>query len=303
MPPHECEPDRVATARLLTRETRPCPSCKAMIMKDSGCNQMFCTLCHTAFDWVTGEVETGRIHNPHYYEWLRLEAGAGPIRREVGDGGCAAAAADGAPQGVPDWAEFYYRAPLALRTAPRDAPSGMLWYLFGCAHREAVHVDARLRIEAVRAVRNPTAGPAGDPNHDLRVRFLAGEVDEGALRVALQRREKARYKEVAVRQVQEMFVGASSDILRSMLEAGLHETANVRSGVQQLEALRLFTNEAAVGVAKRFASAAPLVLYLRVQDVQRHGTPDAAVHAWLQAGMPLVQHHPRYVDDDEDMAI
>ena len=35
------------------------------------CQQIFCTLCGTAFNWRTGEVEKGVIHNPHaarYFE-------------------------------------------------------------------------------------------------------------------------------------------------------------------------------------------------------------------------------------------
>ena len=37
------------------------------------CDQMYCMQCHTAWDWITQTIETGRIHNPHYYEWLRTQ--------------------------------------------------------------------------------------------------------------------------------------------------------------------------------------------------------------------------------------
>ncbi len=75
---HRCDPAAYETARLLARETKPCPSCKALISKIDGCDQMWCTQCQTAFSWSTGEKEEGRVHNPHYYEWLRRTQGAVP---------------------------------------------------------------------------------------------------------------------------------------------------------------------------------------------------------------------------------
>jgi hypothetical protein len=32
---------------------------------------MYCTNCHTAFHWRTGELITRDIHNPHYFEYMR----------------------------------------------------------------------------------------------------------------------------------------------------------------------------------------------------------------------------------------
>ena len=82
--PHECNPDNLASAKLIDTETRPCPKCGARVFKISGCNQMFCTACNDcAFDWVTGRIET-IIHNPHYFEFQRqLNGGQAP--RVLGD--------------------------------------------------------------------------------------------------------------------------------------------------------------------------------------------------------------------------
>jgi hypothetical protein len=66
---HTCNPDNVASAELVSRETRNCPKCRANIFKIEGCNQMFCTQCNTPFDWKTGREIRGAIHNPHYFEW------------------------------------------------------------------------------------------------------------------------------------------------------------------------------------------------------------------------------------------
>jgi hypothetical protein len=82
--PHECNPDNLASAKLIDAETRACPKCGARVYKISGCNQMFCTACNDcAFDWVTGRIETV-IHNPHYYEFQR-QRNAGQAPRVPGD--------------------------------------------------------------------------------------------------------------------------------------------------------------------------------------------------------------------------
>jgi hypothetical protein len=82
--PHECNPDNLASAKLIDAETRPCPKCGARVFKISGCNQMFCTACNDcAFDWVTGRIET-IIHNPHYFEFQRQRNG-GQAPRVLGD--------------------------------------------------------------------------------------------------------------------------------------------------------------------------------------------------------------------------
>jgi hypothetical protein len=81
---HECNPDNLASAKLIDAETRPCPKCGARVFKISGCNQMFCTACNDcAFDWVTGRIET-IIHNPHYFEFQRQRNG-GQAPRVLGD--------------------------------------------------------------------------------------------------------------------------------------------------------------------------------------------------------------------------
>jgi len=69
-PEHICNPDNVESARLIEKDSRPCPSCSSMIFKIEGCDQMFCTECKTAFSWKTGKIETGTMHNPHYFEYM-----------------------------------------------------------------------------------------------------------------------------------------------------------------------------------------------------------------------------------------
>ena len=73
--PHTCNPDILESLKFLENDTKPCPKCTSMIHKIEGCAQMFCTECHTAFNWNTLRIETGIIHNPHYFEWQRRTSG------------------------------------------------------------------------------------------------------------------------------------------------------------------------------------------------------------------------------------
>jgi len=70
---HECDPDQRESYRMIRKETKPCPGCSAPIFFIGGCDQMWCTACHTLFSWQSGEAIEERIHNPHYYEWVRRQ--------------------------------------------------------------------------------------------------------------------------------------------------------------------------------------------------------------------------------------
>jgi len=82
---HVCKPENIETAKLIAKDCKNCPKCGTYIYKINGCDQLYCTNCHTAFSWNTGEIETGRIHNPHYFEWLRKN---GKQQRELLDIPC-----------------------------------------------------------------------------------------------------------------------------------------------------------------------------------------------------------------------
>ena len=93
---HECIESNRLSAEMIKRESKGCPKCGARICKIDGCDQMYCTAqtdgvhCNTAFSWRTGKIETGAVHNPHYYELMQKK---GVQLRNAGDIQCG---------GVPD---------------------------------------------------------------------------------------------------------------------------------------------------------------------------------------------------------
>jgi len=166
---HECDPGAVATVKLIKNDTKPCPKCGTMICKISGCSQMWCPDCHAVFNWNTMRLETGIIHNPHYYEFQRRggngdeERGGRPMGRNPGDIPCG---------GMPRYWEMHDR---LVNTPHVD-------YLT-LVHRTTAHIqDWELRRNRVRAPNN----------EDLRVRYLMNEVSEEELKRVLQKRASTR---------------------------------------------------------------------------------------------------------------
>lgn len=85
---HICNEDMVKSAQLIKNETKPCPSCGTRISKISGCNQMWCTNCNVAFGWNSGIIDTGPVHNPHFYEYQKKLTATHLAPRNPGDVVC-----------------------------------------------------------------------------------------------------------------------------------------------------------------------------------------------------------------------
>lgn len=67
---HSCHKEDILSLNTIQRTTKKCPSCHVPIEKKSGCFQMFCTQCYTAFDWNKNVLlEKKNLHNPHYFEY------------------------------------------------------------------------------------------------------------------------------------------------------------------------------------------------------------------------------------------
>lgn len=73
---HVCDPEDIATFAEVKRTTKKCPNvnCKARINLISGCDDMWCTKCNTAFNWKSGEIvdtKKNNYHNIHHQQYLQ----------------------------------------------------------------------------------------------------------------------------------------------------------------------------------------------------------------------------------------
>ena len=241
--PHTCDPDVAASAALLSRDTKPCPKCASMIYKIDGCDQMWCTQCQTAFSWRSGAVVVNAIHNPHYYEWMR-RANGGEIPREPGDvpGGQGGPCAAGLP-GAWDLGRH-------IRAHGEETQYGRLMEI----HRLARH----LQDTVLRRLRGRFRA---EDNADLRLQYLLNNIDEVEWRRKLQQREKKREKDLAVRQVYEMFVAVVTDSLRSIMNAtGEAVPESTLKAVADIKALLTYANTNLRDIGGRFAMRADQLL-------------------------------------------
>lgn len=200
---HVCNREDVETVRILFANTKNCPSCKALIFKIDGCDQMFCTQCHTAFSWKTCEIVNGRIHNPHYYEYLRR---AGNVIREVGDIPCG---------GIPDIRHITYKFGVSS--------------LLSNIHRTCTHIQyAELPMYNVNNVQD---------NRDLRIKYLNNEISLEVFKTDLQRREKSRDKKREISTILNTFLVVCSDVFRTALEnknMSINEFDSIRTYTNEL---------------------------------------------------------------------
>ena len=182
---HTCNKETVETVKLLARDTKGCPRCMTQIHKINGCDQMYCTQCHTAFSWTTGEIAIGAIHNPHYYEYLRTRRGGGAPPREVGDIPCG---------GVPTVQDMY-------KHWSKKEAMGRL--------RLLVHIQ---RVEFPKYTNDQVAN-----NRDLRAKYINNEITEDAFKKTIQKRDKNTEKCREILGIMNTMVVAGSDIIRTFL--------------------------------------------------------------------------------------
>lgn len=226
---HKCDPDLVATVKLLASDTKPCPGCMKMIYKIHGCDQMYCTQCHTAFSWEKGTIERGVIHNPHFYEFQRSQNG-GVAPRVNGDIRCG---------GLPNIWDLEDK----LEYSKVEFPS------IHNVHRLINHINN------VELDRFPIT--IGDmDNSRLRVDYLMNNIDRNKLKSLLKQRMKKQEKDYEINMVLSMFTTTSADMLRNIIDGNASEVPSHLAGLSEL---REYTNSSLVRIGHRFKNIVPFI--------------------------------------------
>lgn len=243
---HTCNPDDVATAKLLASDTKPCPNCRTGIFKINGCDQMFCTQCHTGFSWNTGKIET-QMHNPHYFEWMRRN-------QEAGIGGEAQAERNPLEavcgREIDHW--FINDMIRHSKSVPKDI------------HDKAINI-ARSIIELNQEIIPQYIVDDILNNQPLRVKYMRGKITEEAFQTYLLKNFKEYEKKKEYRDVLVMFKNTAIDILyrfrHSFNLTGGTVVAQREIILNEIDALVLYVNESLLSIAKNYSFTEHVLKY------------------------------------------
>jgi len=209
---HTCDPNSVETAKLLEKDSKACPNCHSLIFKISGCDQMWCTQCHTAFSWRTGAVEKN-IHNPHYYEWQRKNGG---LARAAGDIECGRELDHRTMEHIYHFAKEKHKN-LISSVKPNTSTSRYDTTKYSPNIDKLQHI-IRANIHNVRYELQRYQVDYVAKNQELRVQYLCNEIDEEMFKTLVQRNDKKNRKNTEVAQVIQLSNTAVTDIIFRIID-------------------------------------------------------------------------------------
>jgi hypothetical protein len=197
------------------------------------CDQMWCTQCHTAFNWRTGRIESV-VHNPHYFEWLRRNGNA--IPRNPGD--------------IPCQNELTHTIYSDIRNRIHDHfPQ----------HPLRDHCDTYLSrtIRNILHMRHVTINEYDIPNRAainerLRVQYMRRRISEENFKITLQRMDKRIEKKRETRDIITLLLTTSTDIILRFYNKLRDETNPELDGkiLDELKPIVDYANECLLEIGK-----------------------------------------------------
>ena len=231
---HVCDEAILKNVKAIKNSTKPCPTCSIPTFKINGCNQMWCTSCHTTWCWASGLVEKGVVHNPHYYEYLRKQSVDGEIPRNIGDN-------------CNDNFLVTSRA-LVVHLCEIDMDQECFDQQL-TIHRNILHLVyfmGKYRTVNVE-----------DMNRDLRVKYIMNDITEENFKMMLQKQEKTRLRKAAIWEILNTFYIVIIDIFnRAML---CNKVAAFEKTVKEMVSIKDYSNNLMRKVKTIYKCKVPII--------------------------------------------
>jgi len=216
----------------------------AFILKDftvvHNCDQMYCVDCNTPFSWKRGTIETGTIHNPHYYEFLRKQNN-GVIPRNPGDVPCGGE--------LPYWGDISIRfLNPRVYTIETQTITNFHQLVAHIAHQEIRELNRTITMN-------------NSANRKLRIQYLMNVLTENDFKAIIQQLEKKNNKSREYINIYQMLVDVSGDKFREIAEqSGILTTEQLTEIIQYFDKLIEYFNENIANVGKRYKCVYPGII-------------------------------------------
>ena len=256
---HSCHDNDVKTAKLIMETSRPCPSCATRIHKISGCDQMWCTLCNTPFSWNTGKIETGAVHNPHFFEWFQ-NITEDEQRRTLQNGQC---------EGIPE----YYHVIRHCRVV-FERTSEYMSRFFITLYRLSVHIQ-QVEIEKLNHKLQFN-------NLDIRLKWLKNKIDDKHFGELLYKRNKKTSVNHRCIQVFELFNTLTNDLFHRLLH--INETNGGESIIEEFLLVISYTNNCFANLYQLYKIQMPNIRLVNPT------TKDVEFHTLSNGSIPLIKY-------------
>jgi hypothetical protein len=244
---HECDENNVKSATSIKEQTRPCPTCGVRIYKITGCDQMWCTECRTAFSWETGVKDTGNIHNPHFHQYQRsINNGNAP--RTPGDVVCG---------GVPSYFDINYAMDQQKTETGVASPFKSTIMEIHRFVNDITHT--RLRNIRIRVL-------TYEDTLQQRIWYILKKISKEELSVQIYRNDKARKKCMEMIHIYEILSVVGIELLQEIctIEAHKYKTKSfntlVETKIQEYTILRDYCNEQFKIISLSYSQNVPIIL-------------------------------------------
>lgn len=227
---HTCNPDNVASVKLIKAECKACPGCGVPSRKTEGCSQVWCMVCKKAWDWNTMQIETGSIHATDYFNYMRsnnINIPAGPVAQ--GNYGC---------QNLHPATHL----PRLTQAYPTLVTKEVEAYVH--KRYQVVHEYTRVYIR--------DGGIRPSDNLELRIDYLRKKIDEKHWKSMLHKRDKKYAFDTEIHRIRAAYSAIMNDAINTFCQAILAD--QVKAAIENMYTIDKLMQDEYQKLAKAFVS-------------------------------------------------
>ena len=245
---HKCLESDLKTAKLLMKDTKPCPKCYTLIYKINGCDHMWCPQCHCKFSWDTNKITNGRTSNPHYYEYQRKIK---KEEREIGDIQCG---------GSPSQNLIVDNIRKYVKNSSNSSDDFNLYCKYFC---DISPFLVYIREEKIKELIDPFEYQS---LCKYRIEYLNNKITEDKYIDLIYRAEKTYYRNKEINDIYNTCVLLFEDILRLIVSENVKNMIDVDNIIKDIKDLVKFINKCFNDVALKNKIVCPNIEKYELKD-------------------------------------